>query len=107
MFDDLTPVTITTRARDEIRKIMLTKNIPAGYGLRVGIKGSGCGGASLMIGFDKKKEGDLAYSIADIPVYVDKRHTLYIIGKEIDFYESEDTKGFMFVDPSEETSPKV
>ena len=101
MLTDLIPVTITARALKEIRKIMLTKNIPPDYGLRIGIKGSGCGGAAMMIGFDKRKETDLTYSITDIPVYIDKRHTLYIIGKEIDFYEGADAHGFMFVDPPE------
>jgi len=103
MFDNLIPITITPRAIEEIRKIIHTKNIPGDYGLRVGIKGSGCGGAALMIGFDKLKETDLTYVIEDIPVYVDKRHTLYIIGKEIDFYESADARGFMFVDADKES----
>jgi iron-sulfur cluster assembly protein len=98
MFDNIQPVTISTRAAQEIRKIMLTKNIPADYGLRIGIKGSGCGGAALLLGFDKKKDSDLEYMIGDIPVYVDKKHTLYVIGKEIDFLENEEARGFMFVD---------
>lgn len=98
MFDDIQPVSISARAASEIRKIMLTKNIPADYGLRVGIKGGGCGGASLLLGFDKKKDSDLAYTIDGIPVYVDKKHTLYVIGKEIDFLENEQARGFMFID---------
>jgi iron-sulfur cluster assembly protein len=104
MFDNIQPVTISTRAAEEIVKIMQTKNIPAGDGLRIGIKGGGCGGVSLIIGFDKQKETDLAYTIANIPVYVDKKHTMYIIGKEVDFYEGEDTRGFMFVDPKASVS---
>ena len=98
MFDAVEPITISSRALEEIRKIMLTKNIPAEYGLRVGIKGGGCGGVSLLIGFDKKKETDLAYHIEDIQIYVDKKHTMYILGKEVDFYEGADARGFMFVD---------
>lgn len=102
MFESLHPVTISLRAAEEIRKIMETKNIPADYGLRVGVKGGGCGGVSLLIGFDKKKASDLTYMIGDIPVYVDKKHTMYIIGKEVDFYEGEDARGFMFVDSTTE-----
>ena len=99
MFDDLQPVKLTPRAIEEVRKIMQTKNIPADYGLRVGIRGGGgCGGAQLIIGFDKKKEADIAYYIDDIPVYVDKKHTMYVIGKQVDFYEGADAKGFMFAD---------
>lgn len=99
MFDDIRPITLSSRAAEEIRKIMETKNIPEGYGLRVGIRGgSGCGGATLIIGFDKPKETDITYAVNDIPVLIDKRHTLYIIGKQVDFYEGADAKGFMFVD---------
>jgi len=99
MLNKVIPVTLSKKAAEEIRKIMKTKNIPTDYGLRVGIRGSGCGGAALMIGFDKKKDSDLSYEIDDIPVYVDKKHTLYVIGKEVDFYDGADNRGFMFVDP--------
>ena len=98
MLDAIIPVTLSKKAAEEVRKIMKTKNIPKDYGLRIGIRGSGCGGAALMIGFDKQKTGDLSYQIEDIPVYVDKKHTLYVIGKEVDFYEGSDKRGFMFVD---------
>lgn len=101
MLDKIQPVTISTRAVEEIRKIMETKNIPAGYGLRVGIKGGGCGGAAPLIGFDKKKETDLDYTICGIPVYVDKRHTMFVIGKEVDFYDGENARGFLFTDPGD------
>jgi len=100
MFEDVQPVSISARALTEIRKIMQTKNIPAEYGLRVGIRGGGCGGVSLIIGFDKRKPTDHAYAVDDISVYVDKKHTMYIIGKEVDFYEGAEARGFMFTDPS-------
>lgn len=99
MFETIQPVTISTRAAEEIRKIMETKNIPPDYGLRVGVKGGGCG-VSLLIGFDKQKDSDMTYLISDIPVFVDKKHTMYIIGKEVDFFESEETRGFLFTDPN-------
>lgn len=101
MFSPIKPVTISAKAAEEIRKIMTTKNIPADYSLRVGIRGGGCGGVSLIIGFDKQKESDLSYSENGIPVLVEKKHTMYIIGKEVDFYEGADARGFMFVDPNE------
>lgn len=101
MFSPIKPVTISAKAAEEIRNIMTTKNIPADYSLRVGIRGGGCGGVSLIIGFDKQKESDLAYSENGIPVLVEKKHTMYIIGKEVDFYEGADARGFMFVDPNE------
>lgn len=99
MFDNLHPVTISARAADEIQKIMKTKNIPASYGLRLGVKGGGCGGVSMLIGFDRQRATDLCYTVGGIPVFVDKKHTLYIIGKEVDYYEGETAQGFVFIDP--------
>lgn len=102
MFDNILPVTISLRAIAEIKQIMATKNIPPDYGLRVGVKGGGCG-VTLIIGFDKQKETDVAYTIDGIPVYIDKRHTLYIIGKEVDFYDGADARGFTFRDTARTT----
>lgn len=104
MFDNIRPVSITSRASEEVRKIMQTKGIPADYGLRVGIKGGGCGGLSLIIGFDKMKETDLSYVIEGITVYVEKKHAMYLIGKEVDFVDEGDARGFMFINP--ETTEK-
>jgi len=78
---------------------MQSKNIPAAYALRVGIRGgSGCGGAQLILGFDKQKDADMAYSMAGIPLIIDKKHMLYVIGKEVDFHEGTDARGFVFVE---------
>ncbi|UXE66534.1 MAG: iron-sulfur cluster assembly accessory protein [Chryseotalea sp. WA131a] len=98
MFDNIQPITLTARAAEEVQNIMHTKNIPEGYALRLGIKGGGCGGVSLIIGFDKQKPNDLHYVASGVPVLVDKKHTMYLIGKQVDFYEGADAKGFMFVE---------
>jgi len=92
-------VLITTSAATEVRKIMQTKNIPPGYGLRVGVRGGhGCGGVNLIIGFDKQKPTDLSYEVDGIHVFIDKKHTMYLIGKAVDFYEGADARGFIFVE---------
>jgi len=92
------PVKLSQRASEEVKKIMTSKNIPEGYGLRIGVRGGhGCGGAQLIIGFDKQKESDLAYSLYDIPIYVDKKHTMYVIGKEVDWVDNETERGFTFL----------
>jgi len=95
---DFQPVSLTPKAAEEVRKIMETKNIPSEYGLRVGIRGSGCAGVSLMIGFDKKKDTDQNYVVEGIPILISKHHTMYVIGKQIDFYEGEEGRGFMFTE---------
>ena len=61
MNDSFTPVSISEKAMKEVKAIMSKKGIPKNYGLRVGIKGAGCAGISYLVGFDKKKESDVAY----------------------------------------------
>ncbi len=63
------PVTITTKALEEIKKIMQLKNIPDDHGLRLGIKGSGCAG-TFLLGFDKKKRSDKIYNIDGLEILI-------------------------------------
>lgn len=94
------PVTLTNKAIAEVKHIMANKNIPEGYGLRIGVKGgSGCGGMGFMLGFDKSKDGDISYDVAGITVHVEKKQTMYLIGLEVDFLDEADTRGFTFVNP--------
>ena len=97
MYDEMMPVFITEKAVEEVHKIMQNKSIPKEYGLRVGTRGGGCGGMSFMLGFDKKKESDLEFVVDGIPVYIEKRHTMYLLGMEVDFYEGNDERGFTFI----------
>jgi iron-sulfur cluster assembly protein len=99
MFHNFHPVSITAKAAEEVKKIMQNKSIPVGYGLRLGVRGGGCG-VSLMIGFDKRKETDNLYHSNGIEIFIDKKHTMYLIGKEVDFIETAESRGFTFVDTS-------
>jgi len=92
------PVTISKKAAEEIVAIMDKKNISNEYGLRIGMKdGGGCGaGMKHMLGFDKKKQGDLEYQAQGITIYIEKKHLMYLIGLQVDFYEGEDARGFSF-----------
>ena len=103
MFGEIIPITITTKAVQEIKSIIQTKNIPSNYGLRVGIKGGACG-AELIIGFDVKSEKDQVYTVEDIEVYIDVRHTLFLAGKQVDFHDGADARGFIFIDAPESDS---
>jgi iron-sulfur cluster assembly protein len=97
------PVQITSRALAEIKNTIATKNIPADYGLRVGARGGGCVGTSFIIGFDHRKESDMVYTIADLPVYVEKKDILFLLGTVVDFYEGNEARGFTFVKAHEES----
>ncbi len=93
------PIKITPKAQAEIKNIMAHKNIPAEYHLRVGVKGGGCGGMAYALGFDKPKEEDQKFEISGIPVLIEKRHYMFLMGMEIDFFEGDEARGFTFINP--------
>ncbi|WP_200974213.1 iron-sulfur cluster assembly accessory protein [Echinicola sp. 20G] len=95
----LIPITITEKAQEEIKSIMEHKNIPSDYSLRVGVKGGGCGGMSYALGFDKSKDGDEQFELEGIPVLIEKKHVMFLMGMQVDFYEGNDARGFTFVNP--------
>ena len=94
------PIQISPNAAKEIRKIIRKKNIPDGYGLRVGVKGGGCSGMSYVLGFDKEREKDRVFEIDGITVYMDKRHGLYLMGTTINYHDGLDARGFTFENPN-------
>jgi iron-sulfur cluster assembly protein len=97
------PISITEKAYEEITHIINHKNIPEGYGLRVGISGGGCSGVSYILGFDKKGRTDDEFEFRDIRIYMDKKHAMFVMGLEIDFENDAEQRGFTFNSPE----PKI
>ena len=95
------PIDITPRALAEISHIMAKKNIPEGYFLRVGMKGGGCAGTTFMLGFDTPKEKDDRFNIESVPVLIDRKHTMYLLGVTVDFVDTDEARGFVFLNPGE------
>ena len=94
------PILLSEKAVSEIREIMSSKNIPEGFGLRVGVKGGGCSGMSYILGFDKKRDFDLTFEVDGITVFMDKRHGLYLMGTQVDYQDGLDARGFTFENPN-------
>jgi len=90
------PVEITAKALTEIKYILKNKGIPEDYGLRIGVKGAGCG-VAFKLGFDKKKETDEEYFVDNVQVLIQKKEMMFLVGKKIEFYEESDGRGFLFV----------
>ena len=100
--DQKIPVQLTDSAAAEVRQLMNEKNVPEGYGLRLGVKGGGCAGFSYLLGFDKAEDKDNVYTINDIKVIIEKAHELYLFGTELDFLTGLDNRGFIFNNPNAE-----
>jgi len=95
------PVTITDKAFQEICKIKNTKKIPEQYGLRIGLKGGGCAGVTYLLGFDTAGKDDGTFNLKGLQVHISKKHTMYVMGLTLDFYEGSDARGFMFSHPDD------
>lgn len=94
------PVHLSPRAAQEIQKIIQTKGIPEGYGLRVGVRGGGCSGMSYVLGFDKQREHDVQFELDGVLLYIDRRHGLYLMGTTVDYHDGLNARGFTFENPN-------
>ena len=96
----VTPIKISATALEQLRRIMNEQNVPDKYGLRVGVKGGGCSGFSYILGFDVQKEKDQIFEIDGMKVFMEKSHSMYLIGMEIDWLEGLNNRGFTFNNPN-------
>ena len=94
------PVTITESAMVQLQRLMQEQEVPEGYGLRIGVKGGGCSGFSYLLGFDMPKEKDQVFTFGEMQVYVDRAHSMYLVGMEIDWHEGLNNRGFVFENPN-------
>jgi iron-sulfur cluster assembly protein len=94
------PVTLTTGAVAELKKLIDQQELGSDFGLRLGVEGGGCSGMSYILGFDQKKEGDSEYEIEGIRIFMNKAHGMYLAGMEVDFKNGLDARGFTFNNPN-------
>jgi len=94
------PVNLTDGAITQLKRIMQEQNIPADHGLRVGVKGGGCSGFSYVLGFDLKTDKDQEFEINGLKVYIEKAHSLYLLGMEVDWVDGLENRGFIFNNPN-------
>jgi iron-sulfur cluster assembly protein len=94
-------ITITEKAKNEIRRIKESNNIPMNYGLRVGVKGGGCSGLTYTLNFDENtRDGDTVIESENVKLYIDGKSLFYLMGTELDFSDGLNGKGFVFNNPN-------
>lgn len=97
----ISDILVTEKAAKEIKKIMGENEIPANYGLRLGVKGGGCSGLTYTMAFDEApKEGDTVIEQNDVKLYVDGKSLFYLTGTELDYSGGLNGKGFLFNNPN-------
>ena len=99
-----TPVSFTTSAIAEIKRLMNEQGFDADKVLRVGVKGGGCSGMTYILDFDTKTEKDEAFEIENIPCIIDPSHSLYLAGMEVNWEGGLNARGFTFNNPNASTT---
>src|SRR6187399_2953313 len=94
------PVTLTTSAKDEIKRLMSAEGFAKDQFLRIGVKGGGCSGMTYVLGFDQKTEKDDSFEIDGISIIMERSHGIYLMGMEVDWQGGLNSRGFTFNNPN-------
>lgn len=93
-------VTLTEKAKIQIRKIFENESKGPDYGLRLGVVGGGCSGLSYKLDFDQIKNKDNIFEYEDFKVLIDPKSSIYLKGVTLDYQDGLEGKGFVFSNPN-------
>lgn len=93
-------VTVTERARREIRSIFERDPRDGEVGLRLAVTGGGCSGLSYAMDFCERREDDTVLEYEGFTVLLDPKSTIYLKGITLDFNDGLMGKGFVFSNPN-------
>lgn len=94
-------ITITESAAEKLGGIMDQKGMKESHGLRVFVKGGGCGGMQYGMTFDNEtRDGDQVYEQNGLRVFVDATSLFYIDGANIDYVDNLMGGGFHIDNPN-------
>ncbi len=94
------PLSFTEKAIKEIRRLMNEPGFDTTKLLRVGVKGGGCSGMSYILGFDHQDANDEVYEVEGLPFLLNRSHSMYLMGMEIDWQDGLNARGFSFSNPN-------
>ncbi len=94
------PVTLTSGAITEIRKLMRADGFDTTQVLRVGVKGGGCSGMTYILGFDHLEDNDQQFEVEGITCAMNKSHEIYLLGMQVDWQDGLNNRGFTFKNPN-------
>ena len=94
------PVSFTSNAIEEVKRLMNEDGFDTNQYLRVGVKGGGCSGLTYVLGFDEKLEEDEVHQFEDLFFIMNKSHGLYLMGMQVDWQGGLNSRGFTFTNPN-------
>lgn len=94
------PVSFTAGALAEINRLISAPDFDTTKFLRVGVKGGGCSGLSYILGFDDKQADDEVFEYEGQTFIMNRSHSIYLMGMQIDWAEGLNARGFTFSNPN-------
>lgn len=92
-------ITLTQTAADHVLQFLANRG--KGFGLRLGVKTSGCSGLAYVLEFvDQPNDDDLVFEDHGVKVVVDEKSLIHIDGTELDFVKEGLNEGFAFNNPN-------
>ena len=98
------PVTITSSALRELKRLLSEEDGDAEKYLRIGVKGGGCSGMSYILGFEEKTDKDDLFEIDGIQCIINPSHIIYLNNMQVDWEGGLNSRGFMFSNPNASTT---
>lgn len=93
-------ITMTPAAVDHVSRFLEKRG--SGFGIRVGVRTSGCSGMAYVLEFvDAKEPEDQVFEMSDnVNIVVDPKSLTYLDGTELDFVKEGLNEGFKFNNPN-------
>lgn len=92
-------VTLSERAAKHVTNFMTKRG--KGFGIRLGVKTSGCSGMAYRLEFvDEAETEDLIFESNGVKVVIDPKSLVYLDGTELDFVREGLNEGFKFNNPN-------
>ena len=93
------PVTLSESAARHVSNFIAKRG--KGFGIRLGVKTSGCSGMAYKLEFvDNTENEDLVFESHGVNVVIDPKSLAYLDGTELDFVKEGLNEGFKFNNPN-------
>jgi iron-sulfur cluster assembly protein len=90
---------MTASAAERVKSFL--DNRGKGFGLRLGIKTTGCSGLAYVLEFvDEPNEDDQVFNVDDVNIIIDGKSLVYLDGIQLDFVKEGLNEGFKFTNPN-------
>ena len=94
-------VRVSPSAAEHIRWLRNKEKVSSAKALRISIKEGGCSGFSYKLDFDQNASpADKRFESNGIPLIVEGKSLLYIMGMTLDYEGGLNGKGFVFSNPN-------